>query len=176
MSRTHYGPIDQIGLVVDDLDASIARWSRLAGLGPWTVFRNVSLNGTYRGQEGIVTMDVAMAYQDHTQIEMIAPTNDTPSPYRGEDGKLILGMHHVAWLIDDLDQECARAVANGLDLVFKAENESVRVAYFEAKDEPGIMFEFIESEQTRQLMEHGRAAARDWDGTNPVQEIDILQA
>lgn len=173
MSRAHYGPIDQIGFVVEDLDAAVRSWSAVAGLGPWTVFRNAGLDGIYGDQKGHVTMDVAMAYQGEVQIEIIQPTNDAPSPYRGADGKPLVGIHHVAWLTDDLDAELEKAVANGLRPVFRAHSDTVRVAYCEADGQPGTLFEFIESEATRKLIEDGRIAARDWDGTNPIFEIDL---
>ncbi|UGT55897.1 VOC family protein [Nocardia asteroides] len=42
-------PIMQVGYVVTDLDAAIAHWLEHTGIGPWTVFRGVRLDGTYRG-------------------------------------------------------------------------------------------------------------------------------
>lgn len=36
-SPGEYGPIDQIGYLVDNLDASIQRWIAHMGVGPWTV-------------------------------------------------------------------------------------------------------------------------------------------
>ncbi|MFT4053630.1 MAG: VOC family protein [Novosphingobium sp.] len=173
MSRLKYGPIDQIGLVVEDLDASIRSWSMASGLGPWTVFRNVSMEGECYGRKGTVMIDVAMAYQDHTQIEMIQLTNDGPCPYRDEQGKLLIGMHHIAWLTDDLDASVKDAVADGMEVVFRAENAATRVAYLAAPGEKGVLFEFIEGEGTRQLIIEGRAAAKVWDGTNPITEIDF---
>jgi methylmalonyl-CoA/ethylmalonyl-CoA epimerase len=173
MSRAKYGPIDQLGLVVEDLDASIRRWSEFAGLGPWTVFRNVRLQADYRGQAGVVTIDVALAYQGDTQIELIEATNTTPSPYRDATGAPRAGLHHIAWVIDDLDVASAQALADGLRLVFRAESPGTRVAYFEADGEPGLLFEFIESAATRQLILDGRAAAKAWDGGDPVRVIDF---
>lgn len=172
MTQAKYGPIDQIGHLVDDLDASIDRWIRLMGVGPWTVFRNVSLNGQYRGAAGIVTMDVGLAYQGDVQIELIKITNATPSPYRDDAGRPILGIHHVAWVVDDLDATVARAVADGLKPVFEASNPASRVAYLEAPGEPGVLFEFIAGEGMRAMIDAGIAATRAWDGSNPVTVID----
>jgi methylmalonyl-CoA/ethylmalonyl-CoA epimerase len=173
MSRLKYGPIDQIGLVTDDLDASIRNWSAAAGLGPWTVFRNVSMEGECYGRTGTVMIDVAMAYQDHTQIEFIELKNDGPSPYRDEAGNLLLGIHHIAWLTDNLEATVAGAIKDGMKVVFRAGNAATKVAYLEAPGEKGVLFEFIEGEGTRQLFIDGRAAAKTWDGTNPIHEIDF---
>ncbi|WP_260431430.1 hypothetical protein [Burkholderia contaminans] len=37
MNDPMFGPIDQIGYVVGDLDRSIARWRERHDVGPWTV-------------------------------------------------------------------------------------------------------------------------------------------
>lgn len=91
------GPIDQIGYVTADLDRAVERWTRQLGVGPWTVFRNVVLDGEYRGAPTRVSIDVALSYQGAVQIEFIEPTSDAPSPYRGPDGAVLEGIHHVAW-------------------------------------------------------------------------------
>lgn len=173
MSQKKYGPIGQIGMVVENLDASIERWINTMGVGPWTVFRNISLQGQYRGQKGLVAMDVGLSYQGDTQIELIQVTNDTPSPYRDASGAPLVGLHHLAWMVDDLDATLEQAVADGLKPVFRAESPGTRVAYLEAEGETGLLFEFIESPTTRELVSSGIAATRNWDGTNPIHVIDF---
>lgn len=173
MSRLKYGPIDQIGFVVENLDASIRHWSDAMGLGPWTVFRNVSMQSQCYGRTGTVMIDVAMAYQENTQIELIELKNDGPCPYRDEAGTLLVGMHHIAWLTDNLEATVDGALKDGMKLVFHADNAATKVAYLEAPGEKGVLFEFIEGEGTRQLFIEGRAAAKTWDGSNPIHEIDF---
>ena len=56
MTMAKLGPIDQIGYLTVDLDAAVARWTRQLGVGPWTLFRNVALNGEYREQPTRVTL------------------------------------------------------------------------------------------------------------------------
>ena len=173
MDQAKYGPITQIGMVVEDLGASVQRWIGTMGVGPWTVFRNVTMNGCYRGQDTIVKMDVGLAYQGDTQIELIHVTNGAVSPYLGEDGEPLAGLHHLAWVTPDLNAAVAKAEADGLSLVFRAENPGTRVAYLQAPGENGLLFEFIESEATAQLIRDGIAATRNWDGTNPIHVIDF---
>ncbi|WP_179405128.1 VOC family protein [Burkholderia guangdongensis] len=172
MTRAIFGPIDQIGYLVDDLDQSIRRWIDRLGVGPWTVFRNVRMAGRYRGEAVTVTMDVGLAYQGDVQIELIQATNDARSPYRDAQGRPILGMHHVAWVVDDVDDAIARLTANGLRAVFDARNDATRVAYFDDEREPGVLFEVIQGAGMRDMIDHGIAAARAWDGTHPVTTID----
>lgn len=173
MSKAKYGAITQIGLVVENLDTSIQHWIDMMGVGPWTVFRNVTLNGQYHGQDTIVKMDVGLSYQGETQIELIHVTNGARSPYLDPTGKPLSGLHHLAWLVDNLDTILATATSDGLKIVFQAESPGTRVAYLEADGEPGILFEFIEGPSTAQLIVEGIAATQNWDGTNPVHVIDF---
>lgn len=173
MNQAKNGPITQIGLVVENLDTSITRWIDTMGVGPWTVFRNVKLHGQYRGEDTVVMMDVGLSYQGETQIELIHVTNDAKCPYRDDAGKALAGLHHLAWIVDDLDTLLARAADDGLKIVFRAESPGTRVAYLEAPGEDGLLFEYIEGEATRQLIKQGIVATREWDGTNPVHEIDF---
>lgn len=173
MGRNKYGDIDQIGYLVQDLDASIDRWIRLMGVGPWTMFRNVAMAGHYRGVAGVVTMEVALAYQGSVQIELIKVTNNAPSPYRDAAGRPLLGMHHVAWVVEELDTAVAHAISDGLRLAYNAGNAATRVAYMEADHEPGVLFEFIEGAGMRDMIAAGIAASRQWDGSNPIEVIDF---
>ncbi len=81
MSREVPEPAVQMGYVVADLDAAIDHWVTHAHVGPWTVFRGVTLNGRYAGADTVVTMDVAMGYHGDLQIELMKITSSTPSPY-----------------------------------------------------------------------------------------------
>ncbi|VBB14407.1 VOC family protein [Burkholderia stabilis] len=170
------GPIDQLGYVVADLDTSIARWRARHDLGPWTVFRNVRLDGRHLGKPVTVTMDVGLAYRGDLQIELIHVTNNSRSPYRDAHGQPLVGLHHVAWVVDDLDAALAQLTARGLRVVFEAHNPSTRVAYLDDADDPGVRVEVIEGAGMRDMIAHGIAEARAWDGADPVRIIDVAAA
>ncbi len=172
---TLFGPIDQIGYVVTDLDAAVAGRVAGLGLGPWTIFRGTALEGRYRGLPTTVTIDVALAYQGGIQIELIQQRSAAPSPYADAGGPK-LGAHHVAWLTDDLDTAITAAEARGLVLIFSAGNSAARVAYLSTPGEPDILYELIEGPGMRAMFDAGIAAAADWDGTDPMVEIDMAAA
>jgi len=173
MSQARFGAFDQIGFLVDDLDAAVARWREHSGVGPWTVFRNVTLDGVYRGEATSVGIDVALGYQGDIQIELIEATDEARSPYRDASGGRLLGLHHLARIVDDLDTAVADAQAGGMALVFTAQNPATRVAYLEVPGDPGTLFEFIEGPGMRAMCDAGIAAARDWDGSAAVTVIDL---
>ncbi|MDE2618588.1 MAG: VOC family protein [Sphingomonadales bacterium] len=167
------GPLYQIGHVVGDLDAAIAARLRTARLGPWLVFRNVVLEGTCRGTPTRVTIDVGLAWRGEVQIELIAVKSTTPSPYQRADGTPLAGLHHLAWLAEDLDATVAEAEARGLVEVFRAASPGTRVSYLEDPAEPGLLYEFIESPATVAMTGPAIAEAAAWDGRDPVREIRL---
>lgn len=171
MSHVVAEPAVQVGYVVGDLDASIAHWVGSVGVGPWTVFRGVTLHGRYAGAETAVTMDVAMGYSGDMQIELIQPTSSGPSPYVDEAGAPLAGPHHLAWITEDLDASLAAARGKGLEALFVAEGAGTRVAYLHSPGEPGVIFEYIQSPAMRQMLAYGIEQARTWDGTDPVRTI-----
>ena len=173
MSKLKYGQIVQLGYVVKDLDAGIDHWMNTMGIGPWTVFRNVTMEGVYRGEPTTVRIDVAMGYQNEMQVELIHQTSDTASPYRTADGEPILGLHHIAWLTENLDKDVQQAESDGCTTIFRAQNPGTRVAYLTLPDEANTRIEFIESAATAELIRSGIVASKEWDGTNPVTVIDF---
>jgi methylmalonyl-CoA/ethylmalonyl-CoA epimerase len=174
MSTHSFGPIRQIAWVVRDLEASVANWLRVSGVGPWTCFRNVAMTGELRGEPAKVRMHVALGYQGDMEIELIEDLGHGPSPYRSAAGVPLIGMHHVAWFSDDVAADVARGRERGMQVCFAAANEVTRVAYLEDPLEPGLLLEFIEMNA---LMREGfsarLAAARSWQGGEAVQVIDL---
>jgi methylmalonyl-CoA/ethylmalonyl-CoA epimerase len=163
----------QVGYVVGNLDAAIAQWLDLTRRGPWTCFRNAVLEGRLDDRPVTVTIDVALGYVDGLEIELIAPRSSV-SPYHGKDGRLLIGVHHVAWFSDDLARSIAQASSRGMQLTFEAGNPVTRVAYLESATVPGQRIEFIQYSADglvgwRQRVE----AARTWDGTNAIQVYDL---
>ncbi|HEY1075933.1 MAG TPA: VOC family protein [Fontimonas sp.] len=169
------GPVRQIAWVVDDLEASIRRWIGLHGVGPWTVYRNATMAGRCRGQDTSVKMHVGLSYQGEVQIELIQVLSKTPSPYQDGHGRSLNGMHHIAWHSTQLDADVAAATSRGMRAVFEASNGAVRVAYLEADDDAGVLYEFIEAvPAVTDSFTAGQLAARQWDGVSaPVTVIDF---
>ena len=172
MSQALFGPITQVGYLVDDLQAGVRQWID-RGVGPWTCFHNVVLQGEYRGQKTEIEIDVALSYLGEQQIELIKLRAAPTSPYQDDQGQPILGIHHLAWLVDDLDATVSRGLESGLEVVFRAQSPGLRVAYLQPPGESGVLFELLESDSQRDMIAQGIAAARNWDGSNPVHIIDF---
>lgn len=113
----HFGGIRQLGYVVADLDVSLEDWRRHKGIGPWTIMRNVCLNAVYRDVPSRPLIDIALAYRDDVQIELIQQRNDAPSPYRARIEAQRYGLHHVAFLCADIGGAVRRAEGLGWQVV-----------------------------------------------------------
>jgi hypothetical protein len=173
MNAQSFGSIGQVAYLVEDIDISVAHWARYSGIGPWTIYKNVSLDGWWKGQDTTITMNVGLSYQDGVQMELIQVTSTAPSPYRRDDGSRIIGMHHMAWLTEHFEADVAKAKERGLTQVFRASNAASKVTYFASPaDEPGILWEFIEVTPMLQAgFDHGVAASRDWDGKDAILQV-----
>lgn len=171
--RTRRAAVDQLGFVTDNLDHSVKLWTEAFGVGPWQIYRNVQLDGQYLGEATTVTIDVALGYRGTEQIEFIQVTSSTPSPYQDANGKALNGLHHLAWIVDDLASEAAALQKQGLKPVFTAANAAVDVIYLADPQSPGVLYELISGAGSRQQHDDGQDAARLWDGTNLITEIDF---
>ena len=177
MNAQSFGSIGQVAYLVEDIDESVANWARYSGIGPWTVYKNVTLDGWWKGQDVKITMNVGLSYQDEVQMELIQVVSAGPSPYHDDDGSRIVRMHHMAWLTENFDADVEKAKARGLTQVFRAANAASKVTYFASPAEPGILWEFIEvTPMLKAGFDHGIAASRAWDGKEPIlQLIDFSQ-
>ena len=92
-----FNRVDQVAVVVRDLDAAVAEYTRCLGVGPWWV-------GTYappkltdmwiRGEAVAYSMRIALAWTGETLWELIQPL-DGPSIYKEFLEAHGEGLHHV---------------------------------------------------------------------------------
>lgn len=100
------GPIDHVAIAVRDMDASLALYERMLGAG-------LAYRETVAGQ------DVEVAFLDlpgATSIELISPLSDTAALARFLDRRGE-GLHHVCFVVDDVEAALADAEAAGIRLV-----------------------------------------------------------
>ncbi len=141
--------IDQVAVVVRDLDAAMTRYAAQLGIGNWEVYTygpHRCSTMTFRGQEQPYTMKLALAMVGNTQYELIEPL-EGPTTYheflesRGE------GLHHLGYIVDDIDAEIARMAALGYPLLQSGRGFGVdgdgAYAYFDSEHGLGCIVEAI---------------------------------
>jgi len=89
---------------VADIDAAIARWHELLGIGPFLVRRHIQLEQVrYRGAASTLDISAAHAQAGDVQIELVQQHCDSPSAFRDMFSPEDEGLHHVALFPDDYE-------------------------------------------------------------------------
>jgi hypothetical protein len=146
--------IYHLGFVVPDF----AETRQINGrfLGDIDFYRHFPLEVTdvrYRGETISYSADVAFYDSGNVRVELIQPTGHGPSPYHDHlarnDGKA--SIHHIAYLVDSIDEHIERTRSNGggPELLLEAPlpGGDGRFAYYEGLLE-GIVVEFVERRST----------------------------
>jgi hypothetical protein len=168
----HFGPIRQLGYVVRDIEAAMAHWSTDLGVGPWFFNERFAFNSFEYDAErhDDLNISVAMANSGDMQIELVQQRCQTPSMYRDFLETSGEGLQHVAFWPADYDAAYSKALKAGHVVGQEGELPRGRFVYFKTKGHAGTVFEFNEiSPIRRQIIENIRAAAVDWDGSDPVR-------
>lgn len=170
------GPVRQIGIVVRDIEAAMAHWHRVLGVGPWFYKPRIALTRfSYRGQpSALPELSIAFANSGAMQIELIQQRNAAPSMYLDHLAACGEGVQHLAWWTLDFDALCARLQAQGYQPGHAGQvGERGRFTYLAHPTGQGPVVEVSEqsggkAEFFRQVAE----AAIHWDGHDPVRHVD----
>lgn len=170
------GPIRQLGYVVENVDRAVEAWTTVMGVGPWTIIRNISLHSMYCGVPSQPLIDIALSYRGDVQIELIQQKNDAPSPYRSFIERGQYGLHHTAFLSEQIHEHVQNLQQAGLSLVCDINMPTGgRYVYFQSPA-PGeqTFIELLEATPTmKQMFEQGITAATNWDGQGKATVIDF---
>lgn len=163
----------QAAYVVDDLDAAIEGWLKMAQTGPFFVIRNAAPeNFRYRGEAAEIVMDIAFCQAGPIQVELIQPKSTGPNVYRDMARAEAQFYHHQCYITDDLEAECKRFAAMGIEVAQEADTGGVQFAYFDTRHLIGCMTEVVQrGEAMDGLCNMIADAAADWDGSNPIRML-----
>ena len=133
----------QIGVVVRDMDESIARLEAL-GLGQF-VARTLPPDREewFRGEPFHGPVKISMADVGNVQLELIQPMGGKGlhREYLDEKGE---GIQHVMFAVDDFDKEVAELTARGCEVVLNANMPNGRrIAYVDLKA-GGLFVELVQ--------------------------------
>jgi 4-hydroxyphenylpyruvate dioxygenase-like putative hemolysin len=166
------GRLIQTAFTTDDIHATMEQMTRALGVGPWFLReRGVFQNQLYRGQPSSTALAIAMGYAGDMQFEIIQQLDDSPSIYREAAARNGHGLHHFGMAAADYGAAIAHYTGMGFTLAYEAEVMfGARVGYFDTHGRLPAMIEAIEFlPATQAMFESFRAAARDWDGSDPVR-------
>jgi hypothetical protein len=170
-----FGPVAQIGMVVRDIEAAMAHWAGVCGVGPWFYMPRYPLpRFRYRGVEQPgPDVAIALAYSGALQFELIQQRCATPSMYRDFLDAGQEGMQHWAYWAEDYDAALARALAAGHRVGQEGDATGRgRFAYLESDGPAASVVEIVELTPGRSAgFQRMQAAAAGWDGADPVRML-----
>jgi len=171
MSRL-FGDMRQVGIVVRDIEAAMKHWVEVCGIGPWFYTDRLPVTAfTYRGtRHDNIHLSIALANSGDVQLELIQQRCDTPSMYQDFLRAGREGMQHWSSWPADYRAKLRYALANGYAIGQEGESARGPFVYLWNEGHPGTVIEMAEMTPVRERIFAGvRAAARDWDGTDPVR-------
>jgi catechol 2,3-dioxygenase-like lactoylglutathione lyase family enzyme len=122
-------PCDQVGFVVHDIEAAIALYNPL--FGPFTIMDPGPLTYDYRGQQEECDMRLAFGKSGDLEIELIQwVRGGCPHKEFLDAGRE--GVHHLRFLVRDMDAKVAEAQKLGYEAVWTTRYEAgLAVAYMQ---------------------------------------------
>lgn len=142
----HLPDLDQVGFVVRDLPSALALYEPL--FGPFTTMDPGPMTYDYRGVQEECSMRLAFGKSGDIEIELIEwVSGGCPHKEFLDAGRE--GMHHLRFIVEDLEQQVAAARAVGFTSIWsKRYREGLAVAYLERDGDP-LLIEFFENHTRR---------------------------
>ena len=136
-------------LVVKDMDKAIKLFEAL-DVGPFPPFlggSGMSFSGkTVHGKLTEYDMDLRIARSDlgGLTVELIQPLKGKSiyDEFLEEKGE---GLHHLAFMVDDVDAEAAKLEKSGFKVVQTGAMSNTKWAYLEAAESSGLMIELCQA-------------------------------
>lgn len=171
MSRL-FGELRQIGIVVRDIEAAMAHWVEVCGVGPWFYVDKLPVTGfSYRGaRHDDIHISIALANSGDVQLELIQQRCDTPSMYRDFLGAGHEGMQHWSSWPADYDERLQHALSNGYSIGQQGDSARGRFVYLWNEGHPGTVIEMAHLTPEREaIFDAIRSASIGWDGAEPIR-------
>ena len=163
----------QIAYAVPNARAASERWAAEFGAGPFYLRSHIPLSEvTYRGVAASFDHSSAYGQWGDTMVELVQDHGAGPSVVRERYAVDESGLHHLAFMVDDLDVATAQLGERGFGLAMSARASTTRFHFIDTVGELGHMVELYQrSGHLLAFYAMVRDAGVDWDGSNPVRDI-----
>jgi len=143
-------PMSQVGTVVADLDAAMAYYEDILGIGPFTVFDFIPEHHWCEGRPCPVELRIGIAeLAPGVALELVEPVaGDAPHQwFLDEYGE---GLQHIGYEVENYDEWLDHFVSKGIDPIplqnaeFNLGDGLRRAAYLKTDVVGGVVIELIE--------------------------------
>jgi hypothetical protein len=176
----NFGPVRQLGYVVQDIDRAIEHWTINLGVGPFFLIEDQPLKMfAYRGERSEPSCRIALAQSGAIQVELIEQRNDAPSAFKEFSDQGHEGLQHLGFWTTNFDRHERLARELGMTELQRGQSGSgssdERFIYFTHRGHRGTVVELSEVVGRKgSLFRAVELAAAQWDGADPVRPMDDL--
>jgi catechol 2,3-dioxygenase-like lactoylglutathione lyase family enzyme len=137
----------QVGLVVRDVERSLAAYSRVFGLPePEVIVTDGQeiAHTRYRGEPTDARAKLAFFNMGQVSLELIEPIGgpSTWQEFLDERGE---GVHHIAFFVEGTDQVVASLEGNGIAVIQQGDYTGGRYTYVDSAPALGVILELLEN-------------------------------
>ena len=176
-----FGPMEQMGFVVDNFDEPIKHWTEKLNIGPFFILEHLDLKDVYyygkNGEENEIDFSVALAYSGNMQIELIKQHCDTPSIYNEYSNIKKGSLHHICRLTPNINNDIEMLESQGYQNIQAGEtsDEGIKFAYLDIHENYGSILELAElAEENLAVTEAIKNASKNWDRKNSTIGIEEI--
>lgn len=140
--------ITQIGFIVKDIEETTREFAEFFGVPVpkivWTgEFKDAQQH--YKGEPVESRAKQSFFEMENIQLELIEP-DEGPSTWREHLEEHGEGIHHIAFVVDDMKQTVSKLEALNMPLVQKGEYTGGRYAYLDSFDKLKVVLELLEND------------------------------
>lgn len=179
MSRI-FGPMRQLGYVVNDVEAAMKHWTEVMGVGPFVcIDRPQFIDFRFHDVPQDLQVSAAFGQCGPVQIELVQRRNDAPSMYLDFNRNGREGLQHIAfWQEPDAYQAILKqAIADGFTIAMSGATvePTGHFVYFDQKSHDGTAIELsCRSPKKKVIFDKIAEISMGWDGSKPVRTLDDL--
>ena len=146
MTASWLGPVKQISYTTDNVDRLVEFWENQVGIGPWSIFRGLTLTMNYEGRRIAMPVNVGLSIHGGVLIELMQVLGNGPSPFHDNLNRPIIGLQRLAATSDDIEGDTRAAVERGMELFASGKDATgQRFTYFRSAAAPGVILELLEN-------------------------------
>jgi len=136
--------LHHIGVTVRDVEKGIEYFSSNFNLGPFGIVESSRTGALVRGKPANYKVKQAFAQMGYALLELnqIVEGKTIQSEFLETNGE---GIHHLGFLVDDLDAEVAKYEERGFNVIqrYDTPQKGVRFAFLDTDKVGGIVFELV---------------------------------
>lgn len=146
MTASWLGPVKQISYTTDNVDRMVEFWENQVGIGPWSIFRGLTLTMEFEGRRIAIPVNVGLTVHGGVLIELMQVMGDGPSPFHDNLNRPIIGLQRLAAASNDIEADNKAALERGMEMFASGRDATgQRYTYFRSPLAPGVILELLEN-------------------------------